>query len=135
MRRRKPSPDRFTLIVDGGTVDASSNSFTVRNTGKVEIKNGGSLTAYDGSIRNKVVVTGEGSTLTFGGNVYGESPSGENGAPVYGTASIVVDNGAAARFTGLVIGGNGSGARQSSRDAGSCKRRRYGRYDYAFRRQ
>ena len=100
---------RFTLIVDGGTVDASSNSFTVRNTGKIEIRNGGSLTAYDGSIRNEVLVTGEGSMLTFGGNVYGESPSGENGAPVYGTASIVVDNGAAARFTGLVIGGNGSG--------------------------
>lgn len=76
---------------------------------KLRIRNGGSLTAYDGSIRNEVLVTGEGSMLTFGGNVYGESPSGENGAPVYGTASIVVDNGAAARFTGLVIGGNGSG--------------------------
>ena len=105
--RPEEQSGRFKLIVDGGTVDASHNAFTVRNTGAVEIRNGGSLTAYDGVIRNTVTVAGEGSSFTFGGNVYGESPSGAANAPAYGTASITVSEKASASFTKLQIGGDG----------------------------
>ena len=99
---------RFKLIIDGGKVDATSNAFTLRNTGAMEILNGGSFSAHDGSVRNYISVTGEGSYLEYGGNVYGEAPSGAEGAPTYGTASITVSDGATANFTKLSIGGEGA---------------------------
>lgn len=99
---------RFKLIIDGGKVDATSNAFTLRNTGAMEILNGGSFSAHDGSVRNYISVTGEGSNLEYGGNVYGEAPSGAEGAPTYGTASITVSDGATANFTNLAIGGEGA---------------------------
>lgn len=100
--------ERFKLIIDGGKVDATSNAFTLRNTGAMEILNGGSFSAHDGSVRNYISVTGEGSYLEYGGNVYGEAPSGAEGAPTYGTASITVSDGATANFTNLSIGGEGA---------------------------
>lgn len=100
--------ERFKLIIDGGKVDATSNAFTLRNTGAMEILNGGSFSAHDGSVRNYISVTGEGSNLEYGGNVYGEAPSGAEGAPTYGTASITVSDGATADFTNLSIGGEGA---------------------------
>ncbi|WP_294434857.1 Ig-like domain-containing protein [uncultured Victivallis sp.] len=100
--------ERFKLIIDGGKVDATSNAFTLRNTGAMEILNGGSFSAHDGSVRNYISVTGEGSYLEYGGNVYGEAPSGAEGAPTYGTAYITVSDGATANFTNLSIGGEGA---------------------------
>lgn len=100
--------ERFKLIIDGGKVDATSNAFTLRNTGAMEILNGGSFSAHDGSVRNYISVTGEGSNLEYGGNVYGEAPSGAEGALTYGTASITVSDGATANFTNLAIGGEGA---------------------------
>lgn len=100
--------ERFKLIIDGGKVDATSNAFTLRNTGAMEILNGGSFSAHDGSVRNYISVTGEGSYLEYGGNVYGEAPSGAEGAPTYGTANITVSDGATANFTKLSIGGEGA---------------------------
>lgn len=100
--------ERFKLIIDGGKVDATSNAFTLRNTGAMEILNGGSFSAHDGSVRNYISVTGEGSNLEYGGNVYGEAPSGAEGASTYGTASITVSDGATANFTNLAIGGEGA---------------------------
>ena len=100
--------ERFKLIIDGGKVDATSNAFTLRNTGAMEILNGGSFSAHDGSVRNYISVTGEGSYLEYGGNVYGEAPSGAEGVPTYGTAYITVSDGATANFTNLSIGGEGA---------------------------
>ena len=100
--------ERFKLIIDGGKVDATSNAFTLRNTGAMEILNRGSFSAHDGSVRNYISVTGEGSYLEYGGNVYGEAPSGAEGAPTYGTAYITVSDGATANFTNLSIGGEGA---------------------------
>lgn len=100
--------ERFKLIIDGGKVDATSNAFTLRNTGAMEILNGGSFSAHDGSVRNYISVTGEGSNLEYGGNVYGEAPSGAEGVLTYGTASITVSDGATANFTNLAIGGEGA---------------------------
>ncbi|MBS1370777.1 MAG: hypothetical protein HPZ91_12565 [Lentisphaeria bacterium] len=89
---------RFQLIVDGGVVDASSNSFTLRNTGYLEVRNGGKFTARDGAVRNDVLVTGEGSILEYGGNVYGETGA---------TATMTVTDNATLNITNMTLGGDG----------------------------
>lgn len=91
---------RFGLYVNGGTVNNTSNAFTVRNTGIVAVQAGGQLTAPDSSIRGVVGVMGEGSKITLTlGNLYGETGVTANLAVQDGGALVVKGN--------LTLGGSG----------------------------